>query len=87
MDRVGFEPTTSAALFKGSSFYLSKEAELWKENLTIQVPAAPLFPFACSIAHSHLARLHHHHHYYCSHPILPMMDLIDTINTPAKTAR
>jgi hypothetical protein len=43
MDRVGFEPTTSALL--GAS--LSKGAAARKYHLIVQIPPAPFF-FACN---------------------------------------
>ena len=84
MDRVGlFEPTTSAL------YRLCKKAADEGEFNCPNPTRSTLFLFACSSALYRLARLHHHH-YCCRHPIipiLPMMNLIDTINTPARTAR
>jgi hypothetical protein len=39
MDRVGFEPTTSAAV----AFYLSKVAAIERELITAQIPPGPIF--------------------------------------------
>ena len=45
MDRVGFEPTTSAAAF---SHRLYLKWQPLKENITVQIPPAPFF-FTCSV--------------------------------------
>jgi hypothetical protein len=45
MDRVGFEPTTSAfAFFRGSSISYSRE-QLWEKELIAQILLAQLFFF------------------------------------------
>jgi hypothetical protein len=45
MDRVGVEPTTSAAAF---SHRLYLKWQPLKENITVQIPPAPFF-FTCSV--------------------------------------
>jgi hypothetical protein len=45
MDRVGFEPTTSAWTFLSCSYYLSKMAVDIEREIKVQIPPAPLFTY------------------------------------------
>jgi hypothetical protein len=46
MDWVGVEPTTSAAAFSGTYFYIQMGSYAKKEkNFTAQIPSCPLFFF------------------------------------------
>jgi hypothetical protein len=41
MDRVGFEPTTSAGFLKKQPYRLSREAAPLERNITVQIPPSP----------------------------------------------
>jgi hypothetical protein len=57
MDRVGFEPTTSATVF-GTAFFTShlKEQKIRKENDIVQIYTAP-FLFYCMLGSPVSARI------------------------------